>query len=58
MRKPSLYVALAIGATLPGFCLRLPGTHGVPVLEAATRIKEAFEREWGSVQWPIGEIPK
>ena len=34
MRKPSLYVALAIGATLPGFCLCLPSTHGVPVLEA------------------------
>ena len=34
MCKPSLYVALAIGATLPGFCLRLPGTHVAAVLEA------------------------
>ena len=52
MRKFFLYLALAIAATLPGFYLRLTGTHAVPVLEAAiffvAILGAGFLLSWGA----------
>ena len=52
MRKFFLYLALAIAATLPGFYLRLTGTHMAPVLEAAiffvAILGAGFLLSWGA----------
>ncbi|QKG59187.1 sodium:proton exchanger (plasmid) [Hymenobacter sp. BRD128] len=52
MRKFFLYVALAVAATLPGFYLRLTGTHVAPVLEAAiffvAILGAGFLLSWGA----------
>ena len=52
MRKFFLYVALAIAATLPGFYLRLTGTHVAPVVEAAiffvAILGAGFLLSWGA----------
>ncbi|OGX91624.1 sodium/calcium exchanger protein [Hymenobacter coccineus] len=52
MRKFSLYVALAVAATLPGFYLHLTGTHVAPMLEAAiffvAILGAGFLLSWGA----------
>ena len=52
MRKFSLYVALAVAATLPGFYLRFSGIHVAPVLEAAiffvAILGAGFLLSWGA----------
>ena len=52
MRTFFLYVALAVAATLPGFYLRLTGTHAAPALEAAiffvAILGAGFLLSWGA----------
>ena len=52
MRTFFLYVALAVAATLPGFCLRLSGTHVAPVPEAliffVAILGAGFLLSWGA----------
>ena len=52
MKKFFMYVAMAMAVTLPGFYLRLTGTHVAPVLEAAiffvAILGAGFLLSWGA----------